>query len=284
MNDKTKIAAGLNGETDFIDEIAELLPPEQRQSWYRDMAHLRRLPADDELLRLARAMGFLALITRQAPVEIASERQKLAATVKEAVSSIEALRHDTAMFRQEIENRLAKLPNEIAEGVNPTSIATILAESLRQQFMQSGLPETSKALALIAQQSRQAATEFGYSSRQIVENCRNTTKEFCDDFRGMQAMIRITTKEATEAAQALRQRFLREYKWSVLTLCTAALMLGFSLGMAWQHWRAESGQGTAIANVPPVLQTEQGNVNPATDHPRRDLPHSKARPAHDKDR
>jgi hypothetical protein len=92
----------------------------------------------------------------------------LAATVKEAVSSIEALRHDTATLHQEIKNRLAKLPNEIAEGVNPTSIATILAESLRQQFMQSGLPETSKALALIAQQSRQAATEFGYSSRQIV--------------------------------------------------------------------------------------------------------------------
>ena len=59
MTDEIKIAASPNGEPDFIDEVAELLPLEQRQLWYRDMAHLRRLPADDELLRIARAMGFL---------------------------------------------------------------------------------------------------------------------------------------------------------------------------------------------------------------------------------
>ena len=71
MTEQLKIAASPDRDADFIDEIAELLPSEQRQLWYRDMAHLRRLPEDDELLRLARAMGFLALITRQAPVEIA---------------------------------------------------------------------------------------------------------------------------------------------------------------------------------------------------------------------
>ena len=281
MTEQLKIAASPNGDADFIDEIAELLPPEQRALWYRDMAHLRRLPADDELLRIARAMGFLALITRQAPVEIASERQKLAAAVKEAVSAIEALRHVTATFHQEIENRLAKLPNEIAEGVNPTSIATNLAESLRQQFMQSGLPETSKALALISQQSRQAATEFGYSSRQIVENCRHTTKEFCDDFRGMQTMIRITTKEATEAAQALRRTFLREYKWSVLTLCTAALMLGFSFGVVWQHWRAAPEQPSAITNIPVASPAKRENADTASVNPHHNAPRSQSRPAHE---
>jgi len=279
MTEQLKVAASPDRDADFIDEIAELLPSEQRQSWYRDMAHLRRLPPDDELLRLARAMGFLALVTRQAPVEIASEMQKLAATVKEAVSSIEALRHDTATFHQEIENRLARLPNEIAEGVNPTSIAAILAESLRQQFVQSGLPETTKALALVAQQSRQAATEFGYSSRQIVENCRNTTKEFCDDFKGMQTMIRITTKEATEAAQALRQRFLREYKWSVLTLCTVALMLGFSVSIVWQHWREKPPQVAPTA-VPVLSQTPM-NPPPASSLPHARNPHVHARSAHE---
>ena len=281
MTDQVRIAASSNGGTDFIDEIAELLPPEQRQLWYRDMAHLRRLPEDDELLRLARAMGFLALITRQVPVEIASERQKLAATVKEADSSIEALRHDTAAFHQEIENRLAKLPNEIAEGVNPKSIAAILGESLRQQFMQSGLPETSKALALIAKQTGQAATEFDYSSRQMVENCRNTTKEFCDDFRGMQTMIRVTTREATEAAQALRQRFLREYKWSVLTLCTVALMLAFSLGIVWQHWREKPQIAPTAA---PVLSQTPMNPSPASSLPHDRNPHVHAKPAHETNR
>ncbi|MGE5109593.1 MAG: hypothetical protein ACM3JB_01965 [Acidobacteriaceae bacterium] len=281
MTEQLKIAATPNGDADFIDEIAELLPSEQRQLWYRDMAHLRRLPEDDELLRLARAMGFLALITRQVPVEIASEREKLAATVRDAVKSVEALRNDTATLHQEIENRLAKLPNEIAEGVNPKSIATILGESLRQQFMQSGLPETSKALALIAKQTGQAATEFDYSSRQMVENCRNTTKEFCDDFRGMQTMIRVTTREATEAAQALRQRFLREYKWSVLTLCTVALMLAFSLGIVWQHWREKPQIAPTAA---PVLSQTPMNPSPASSLPHDRNPHVHAKPAHETNR
>ena len=252
MTDEHKSVAGLNADNDFIDEIAILLPPEQRPLWYRDMAHLRRLPADDELLRIARAMGFLALITRQAPVEIASEREKLAASVHDAVTSIEALRNDTAKFHHEIANRLAKLPNEIAEGVNPISIAAILAESLRQQFIQSGLPETTRALALIAKQSEQAATQFGCSCKQVNETCRNTTKDFLDSLRGMSTMIQITSEEAKEATQCLRQTFLRGYTWSVLTLCAVALMLGFSLGIVWQHWREKPAQ--VAASVPAASQ------------------------------
>ena len=278
MNDEIQIAASPDRDADFIDEIAELLPSEQRQLWYRDMAHLRRLPEDDELLRLARAMGFLALITRQAPVEIACERQKLAASVHAAVTSIEALRRDTATFHQEIGNRLAKLPNEIAEGVNPISIATILGESLRQQFIQSGLPETTRALTLIAKQSEQAATQFGYSCKQVNEACRNTTKDFLDSLSGISTMIQIKSEEAKEATQFLRQTFLREYKWSVLMLCTVALMLGFSLGIVWQHWREKPPQVAPTA-VPVVSQTPM-NPDPPSSTVHAGSPHLHPRPAH----
>jgi hypothetical protein len=282
VTNEIKIAASPNGEADFIDEIAELLPSEQRPVWYRDMAHLRRLPADDELLRIARAMGFLALITRQAPIEIASEREKLAATVQDAVSSMEALRHDTITFHQEIENRLAQLPKEIAEGVNPTAIAAILAESLRQQFIQTGLPETTQALVLMAKQSGQAATEFDHSCRQVNENCRSTTKECCEALSRMRTMIQITSEEAKEAARSLTQTFLREYKWSVLTLCTLALMLGFSLGIVWQHWREKPPQ-VAASNVPVASQAVRVNPVPpsSTAHSN---PHLHARPAHETSR
>ena len=243
------------------------------------MAHLRRLPADDELLRIARAMGFLALITRQTPAEIAGEREKLASTVQDAVTSIEALRNDTATFHQEIGNRLANLPNEIAEGVNPISIATILAESLRQHFIQSGIPETTRALTLIAKQSEQAATQFGYSCKQVNETCRNTTKDFLDSLSRMSTMIEITLEEVKQATRSLTQTFLREYKWSVLVLCAIALMLGFSLGIVWQHWREKPAQVAAMP-VPVVSQTP---INPAP--PRSTAhagnPHLHPRPAHE---
>jgi hypothetical protein len=253
MNDESKIADLTVKETDFIDAIAELLPAEQRPLWYRDMAHLRRLPADDELLRIARAMGFLALITRQAPVAIAQEREKLMAALEHAISSTNAAREDTIRFHREVENRLATMPQEIAEGVNHAAIASILAESLRQQFVQSGLPETAQALAIIGKATAQTATEFDRSSRQLLNDCRNTSKRFSDAFADMREMIGNTTEVAKDAAQALTKTFLREYKWSVLVLCTSALMLGFSLGIIWHRWISSTGSSPS-ANIPTISQ------------------------------
>lgn len=277
MNDEITIAANPNGETDFIDEIAELLPSEQRPLWYRDMAHLRRLPADDELLRIARAMGFLTLITRQAPVEIAQEREKLTTALEHAINETNATRQDTIRFHHEIGNRLALLPREIAEGVNSPAIAAILAESLRQQFVESGLPETAQALAVIGKTNAQAATEFDRSSRQLLNDCKNTTKQFRDAFADMREMIGDTTKTAKEATQALTKTFLREYRWSVLMLCTSALMLGFSLGIIWHRWISSPASNapakTAAISQPSLVEPQPGRSSEQEHKPRQPREH-----------
>jgi hypothetical protein len=278
VTEQVKIAASPNGDADFIDEIAELLPPEQRASWYRDMAHLRRLPADDELLRIARAMGFLALITRQAPVEIAQEREKLTKALEHAINETNATREDTIRFHREVEKRLASMPQEIAEGVNAAALAAILAESLRQQFVASGLPETAHALAIIGNTTAQTAIEFDRSSRQLLNDCRNTSKRFSDAFADMREMMDDTTEAAKEAAQTLTKTFLREYRWSVLMLCTSALMLGFSFGVVWQHWRAAPEPPSAITNIPVVSQAKREN-DAASVNPHHNAPRSQSRPA-----
>ena len=92
MNPMPKLVEEQPAEADFIDDIAELLPAEQRPHWYRDMAHLRRLPPDDEMLRIARAMGFLALVTRQTPAQIAIERQQIASILSDSVRAIQSAR------------------------------------------------------------------------------------------------------------------------------------------------------------------------------------------------
>lgn len=279
MNDERKIAEVTGNETDFIDEIAELLPAEQRPLWYRDMAHLRRLPTDDELLRIARAMGFLALITRQAPVEIAQEREKLTVALEHAISSTNAVREDTIRFHREVEKRLATMPQEIAEGVNPAALAAILAESLRQQFVASGLPETAQALAIIGKTTAQTATEFDRSSRQLLNDCRNTSKRFSDAFADMREMIDDTTEAAREATQTLTKTFLREYKWSVLMLCTSALMLGFSLGIIWHRWIG-SPEPNRSANIPAISQSSDVEPPPSHSIQQEHKPHP-PRPRHE---
>lgn len=279
MNDRSKVAELTANEADFIDEIAELLPAEQRPLWYRDMAHLRRLPADDELLRIARAMGFLTLITRQAPVEIAQERHKLTAALEQTINETSALRQEAIKFHREVENRLAAMPQEIADGVNPPAIAAILAEGLRQQFVTSGLPETAQALAIIAKTSAQTATEFDRSSRQLLNDCRNTSKRFSDAFADMREMIGDTTEVAKEAAQALTRTFLREYKWSVLMLCTAALMLGFSLGILWHRWMIAPAANVS-ANIPAISEPSAAEPHPPTGNQQEHKPHP-PRPRHE---
>jgi len=93
-------------------------------------------------------------------------------------------------------------------------------------------------------------------------------------------MIGNTTDTAKAAAQALTKTFLREYRWSVLMLCTSALMLGFSFGVVWQHWRAAPEPPSAITNIPVVSQAKREN-DAASVNPHHNAPRSQSRPAHE---
>jgi hypothetical protein len=186
------------------------------------MAHLRRLPPDDEMLRIARAMGFLALVTRQTPAQIAIEREQLATILGDSITAIQSARKDAVALHQQLEERLAQLPAEISEGISPAAIAAKLSESLRQQFAASGIPETAHALAVVSKQTKQVAGEFDRSSKQLTDSYRGAAS----DARRALDEIRGSIEYATA----------REYKWSVLALCSAALAVGFALGTLYYRW------------------------------------------------
>lgn len=228
-------------ESDFIDEIAELLPADQRPLWYRDMAHLRRLPADDEMLHIARAMGFLAIVTRQAPAQIAMERDRLAAILDQSVKAVQSAHRDIVALHRRLEDRLAQLPAEISDGINPQTIATKLSESLRQRFTESGLPDTAESLTLVAKQTRQVAGDFDRSSKQLAISYRVAAEDARKSMEDMRLTIQTTTNLAKQCATELTKTFLREYKWSVAALCSAALAVGFSLGVLYYRWANSSG-------------------------------------------
>ncbi len=236
MNPKPKLVEEQPAESDFIDDIAALLPTEQRPLWYRDMAHLRRLPADDEMLRIARAMGFLALVTRQTPAQIAIEREQLATILADSVKAMQSARQDAIVLHRQIDERLTQLPEAIAEGISPAAIAGKLCESLRQQFVRSGIPETAQALAVISKQTKQIAGEFDRSCEQLTDSYRGAAGEARRALNDLRASIEYATDTAKQAAHDLTHTFLREYKWSVLALCTVALALGFALGTLYYRW------------------------------------------------
>ena len=265
---KPKLVEEQSSERDFIDEIAELLPAEQRPLWYRDMAHLRRLPADDEMLRIARAMGFLAIVTRQAPAQIASERSHLAAILDQSVKAIQSARQDMVALHKRLDERLTQLPAEVSKGIDPQTIAATLSESLRQNFRESGLPETAESLTLVAKQTEQVAAEFDRSSKYLGNAYRVAAEDARKSLEDMRLTVQTVTSSAKQCATELTHVFLREYKWSVLVLCSAALAVGFSLGILWYRWVNSSDPAPAQGLVALPAQ-QQVTPNPASAHPRK---------------
>ena len=265
MNTPLKIVNNNPNEADLIDRIAELLPEEQRRLWYREMAHLRILPADDEMLRIAHAMGFLALVTRETPHAIANERQQFTTILDSSVKEIQEAHKDVISLHKQLESRLVQLPKEISEGIHPNIIATKINESLRQEFLRSGIPQTADALTTVSRNTRQAATEFEQAARELTASQQALTTDARQALDQAQSAIRRATETAKECAQDLTQTFRREYKWSVLVLCVSALLLGISLGILYEHWTYAPVPIPAI-NSPAVSQPESAASDPLSSH------------------
>jgi hypothetical protein len=121
-----------------FDAIAKLLKPEQREYFYQRMMYFRHLRPEDEMLRVAEAMGFLAVVIREAPQEVARERELFAELLASSLQSMQASHQASVAWQKQMESRLAKLPEEILKGINAETIAAKLSESLRQQFHQTG--------------------------------------------------------------------------------------------------------------------------------------------------
>src|ERR1700676_5293890 len=151
----------------LFDAIATLLEPGQREYFYQRMLYFRQLRPEDEILRLVEAIGLLALLIREAPHAVARERQQLAQLLQTSLATIQAAGKAGRAYQQELDNRLARLPTDLAEGISPDAIARAMTESLRQQFVQSGVPATADALTAISQQLTQATGQFQRAAEQL---------------------------------------------------------------------------------------------------------------------
>jgi hypothetical protein len=131
---------------DLIDRIANALPGELRADYYRELAHCRQLPENDEMLRILRAMQFLVVLIEQAPVRMAVEREHLAEVLGRAIESIRATHEAGVAYQKQLEIRITKLPDEIARDISAEAIAAKIGESLRQEFQRTGMPAVTEAI------------------------------------------------------------------------------------------------------------------------------------------
>jgi hypothetical protein len=200
-------------ESDLIDRIAHALPADVRADYYRELRHCRSLPENDEMLRILRAMQFLVLLIHEAPARMAVESVKLDGNLVGCIAALET-----------IERRLEMLPEGIESAIGPERVAARINESLRQQFVQTTIPETGQALAAAAVQMKRCVAEFVVGAREISGQHHSAAKEAREAVKNIESAIHSATRASREATADLL-RALLHLKWTSLVVGALGLYL-----------------------------------------------------------
>jgi len=218
------------GEVDSLfDAIAELLPVHLREHFYRRMAHLQNLAPNDDVLHLAEAMGFLALITRETPSLITSERQRLEAVLTASVDSVRDATETIVAYHRLLDARLKHLPDEIQTGMDPEAIAAALTESLRQRIAQTGLPALAQEINLHASTLASASKQLASALAQFSDPNRGVCQRIHTALSSMQTDL----NNAADHVRSLTRTLRLELFTSLVMMAFGAATIGFLLGMVY---------------------------------------------------
>jgi hypothetical protein len=245
-------------EMDLIDRIAEALPAEVRTAYYRELNYCRSLPDNDEVLRILRAMQFLTLLMREVPERVADERQRLELLFREAVAGLAITSERTAAYQRGLEMRLCELPAEVAKGLSPERVAGEINENLRQQFVQSTIPQTAQAMAAISGQLRESVAEFARSTTALSVSYKGAVVDARQAIAGIEHCVSAAAATSRRAAEELSSVFQREFRWSLYVLVSVGMVVGLGAGMLFEHWIEMPQEAPAMSR--PSTETKPAKV------------------------
>jgi hypothetical protein len=242
----SKVAVITAGEPTLFDSLARLVPEELQAAYYRVLAHTRTLSPDDEMLRILEAMGILALLTRHTPKDIADERERFQELLELHRQFSDEAQQKMLGYVHELESRIARLPGEIEAGLDPKQIAKMLGESLRQHFLQSGVPDTVKAL-------QGTSTAMTSAQKELSTALRNLS----DSHGGIVAQVEYANNRLTYSLESRAKTIdalLHEWKSDLLRIwipliAGAAMLVGLFGGIEIQGCRDSAPAATAIPTL-----------------------------------
>ena len=250
------------GETTLFDSLARLVPSELQTDYYRVLAHTRTLGPDDEMLRILEAMGILALVTRHTPKDIADERERIQEMLDCHLQFFDEAQQKMLGYVHFIEGRLSELPSEIEAGLDPQQIAKILGESLRQHFVQSGLPDAVAEL--------QATTA---AMGNVQKRLSAALLDLTDRDSGVAAKVESTNRQIVQTLERrirTLDELLHEFKTDLLRIWIplatgAAMVIGLFVGVEIQGYR-DSGpmQSTQASPMSPLAPSAPATLEEPT--------------------
>jgi len=260
----SNLAVVPEGEPTLFDSLARLVPDELQTAYYRVLAHTRTLSPDDEMLRILEAMGILALLTRHTPKDIADERKRFQELLELHRQFSDEAQQKMFGYARDLEARISDLPKGIKAGLDPQQIAKMLGESLRQNFLQSGVPETVKGLH---------ATSAAMTGAQ--KELTTALHNLSDSHGGVVAQVEYANnrlEHSLESRAKTMDALLHEWKSDLLRIwiplvAGAAMLIGLLVGIEIQGCRdavpatAATPAQTATPAVPtPMRQQNSGKA------------------------
>ena len=198
-------------------------------------------------------MGFLALVIRETPQEMANEREQFAEVLARSMESMQAAHRANMKYHQQLEERLTQLPAEIAKGISAEAIAAKLGESLRQQFQETGLPAVANAIGAQATTLRHTSkelsavlSEFSHPRTGAAPRIKEALSSMKDDL-----------KNAADHVRVQMNRLGKELWQTIALLCGGVLVLGMLVGMLYQRWmdtptQPQQPPAPAVQSAPPA--------------------------------
>jgi Sec-independent protein translocase protein TatA len=221
---------------DLIERIGNELPADIRGEYYREMLYCRSLPEDDEMLRVLRALQYLHLLMVRVPEGVITEREKLEQLFGDAKQTLKDARESDEAYHRNLDQRLTRLPETVANGIKPEMIAAKINESLHQQFAASTIPQTARSLGAIANQIKNASTEFSATASAIGESYKGAAAEAREAVQNIDTTVSDAASSARRAIEALSVNFQRAFWWSICGLTAGALLAGILIGALFVSW------------------------------------------------
>jgi len=236
VNSNISVAAA--GEPTLFDSLARLVPEELQAAYYRVLAHTRKLSPDDEMLRILEAMGILALLTRQTPMEIAEERERIQEMLDLHQQFFRRSTTEDARLCLRVGERIARLPEKIEAGLDAQKIARLLSESLRQSFLESGLPAAARCLQGTSAAMTRAQKELSAALGNLSDSNGGVVAQVEFANNRLTQSLEKRTNALDELLHKLNTHVL--YVW-IPVISTAALMIGTG---CWHEDRRLHGFGS----------------------------------------
>ena len=169
---------------DALSSLAgRLTEPQDRETYAALISYVNSLPPGDELFKVVQLLGLLSLLGQRLPDALAEFLAELRAQTKAAGN-----------YHDKLDERLASLPNEIAQGVDPSAIAKAMSESFRQQLSACGLQDAAILLNASVKEIKALSAQIGAALKPVSQ-----------EYRGISATISTELGKLTAASRRLQE-------------------------------------------------------------------------------